>query len=68
MKRPAKVSGYCPYFNEEITITATYCCYSPLGADAYATPCDNLCKYRFDCDIDPKRCPVFDQTFPWSEL
>ena len=34
----------------------------------YAIPDKNLCQNTDECNIDPRRCPVFDQEHLWNEL
>jgi len=69
VEKIANITGPCSYLDENVTIRARFSDYSVLGNGAYATPIENLCKYRDECDIDPDDdCPVFNQTFRWNEL
>ncbi len=70
MEKTASVKGFCPFFDEDVTIRASFVGYALLGAPTYATPSKNLCKYRFECGrgTDPDDCPVFNQTFLWNRL
>lgn len=70
MRKTANVSGFCPYFDKNVTIRATFIDYSPLGANPGATPEQNLCEHFSECgrSADPDDCPVFNQEFPWNEL
>lgn len=70
MQKTAKINGFCPYFDENITIRATFKNYSVLGAIPYATPQENLCKYRSECgrSAEPSECLIFDQSFRWNDL
>lgn len=70
MKKTASISGFCPYFNEDVTIRATFLRYAPLGAMPSATPDRNLCQHILECgrSTTPHDCPVFNQEFLWNEL
>lgn len=70
MNKTASISGFCPYFNEEVTIRAAFICYDPIGAIPGATPERNLCQYSLECgrSPDPNDCPIFNQDFLWNEL
>ena len=70
MQKTTNIKGFCPYFNEDVTIKASFSLYRTVGASEYATPQENLCKHRFECgrDADPDNCPIFNQAFLWNKL
>lgn len=70
MQKIAHIKGFCPYFDEDVTINASFTLYNTLGATKYATPQKNLCTHCFECGhgTNPDNCPIFDQTFLWNEL
>ena len=70
MIKTTTISGFCPYFNEEITVKASFIQYNSLSAIPYPTPEKNMCQHHSECgrSANPDDCPVFNQVFLWNEL
>ncbi len=68
MQKTAFVSGFCPFFNEEVTIKAIFLSAESTVSQRYAIPYKNLCQNAAECNIEAKYCPVFDRNHPWNEL
>ena len=68
IQKNANVSGYCPFLDEEVTIKAVFVSSESTVSQRYAIQDKNLCQNTDECNIDPRRCPVYDQEHLWNEL
>lgn len=57
--------GTCPVINSDISLTATYSKYQPLGdTNIYAIPTSIDCPHGSKCP-DPAACPIVRQKKFW---
>lgn len=67
MSKIARISGFCPFQDDDVTIKVKCSRYGAIGAPAYASVKENMCECKSNSP-DAENCPVADQTLLWNEL